>query len=465
MSRLVEVILRLHGVAAYALIFALPGLEASAFLGFLVPGELAVVLGGVLAFQGRVSLVGIGAVAIAGAIVGDTAGYLVGARWGHALFRTRVLQRLVRPERRLKAEGALRRRGMSAVIVGRFTAVLRVMIPGLAGMAKVPYRRFLAASVVGGIIWAGAFTLLGYAAGDAWRRVEHVAARASLLVGILAVLAVGGVLAARRISANEERIRAWFTRLGERPGIAAARGRYAVQIGFLYRRLDPREALGLHLTIGLVLSVAAGWAFGSAVFDILGSQHLAVADLPLHRFVLAHRSDELTGLVKALSVLGRAPVVVGLVALAAVLVGRLSRSARPAAFVAVTVAGGELLRLVVGALVGRPAPSGWLIRPPGTSFPSGHTVVAVALLGAVAFALSLLPSRWATRVWLWSGAAFGVLLVGLCTVYLAVAHPSDVAGGAALGAAWLAVCATGWRTWERLRSQPRATAAPAERRL
>ena len=43
-----------------------------------------------------------------------------------------------------------------------------------------------------------------------------------------------------------------------------------------------------------------------------------------------------------------------------------------------------------------------------------------------------------------------VLLVGVCTIYLAIAHPSDVLGGAALGAAWLGVCATGWRTWERL---------------
>ncbi|HEU5002135.1 MAG TPA: VTT domain-containing protein [Actinomycetota bacterium] len=465
MSRLVEVILRLHGAAAYALIFALPGLEASAFLGFLVPGELAVVLGGVLAFQGRVSLVGIGAVAIAGAIVGDSIGYLVGARWGHALFRTRLLRRLVRPERRQKAEDALRRRGMSAVILGRFTAVLRVMVPGLAGMARVPYRRFLAASVVGGVLWAGAFTVLGYAAGDAWRRVEHLAARASLLVGILAVLVVGAVIATRRISANEERIREWLQALAERPRVAALRERYAGQIRFLYRRLDPKEALGLYLTIGLVLSVAAGWAFGSAMYDILSNQRLVVVDLPLHRFVLSHRSEDLTGVMKALAFLGRAPVVVGLVAAAAAVTGRLARSVRPAGFVVVSVAGGEVLRLAVGALVGRPAPTGWLIAPPGTAFPSGHTVVAATLLGAVAFALSLPPARWSLRVWLWAAAAFGVLLVGLCAVYLAVAHPSDVAGGAALGAAWLAVCATGWRTWERVRSQPRATAVSVEQGL
>ena len=62
MSRVIEVILHLRGGAAYALIFLLPALESSAFVGFLFPGELAVVLGGVLAYQGRVSLPWVAAV-------------------------------------------------------------------------------------------------------------------------------------------------------------------------------------------------------------------------------------------------------------------------------------------------------------------------------------------------------------------------------------------------------------------
>jgi hypothetical protein len=54
------------------------------------------------------------------------------------------------------------------------------------------------------------------------------------------------------------------------------------------------------------------------------------------------------------------------------------------------------------------------------------------------------------RVWMWTAAFARVLVVGLCSIYLAIAHSSDVVGGAAPGAAWLAFCATGWRTWERL---------------
>src|ERR1700738_1623270 len=78
-------ILGLRGWAAVAVVFALPALESSAFVGFIFPGEIAVILGGVLAYNDRVSLVlGLGA-AFVGAIVGDTIGYSVGRRWGNRL--------------------------------------------------------------------------------------------------------------------------------------------------------------------------------------------------------------------------------------------------------------------------------------------------------------------------------------------------------------------------------------------
>jgi membrane protein DedA with SNARE-associated domain/membrane-associated phospholipid phosphatase len=456
-SRVVEVLLRFHGPPAYALIFLLPALEASAFTGFLVPGEVAVLLGGVLAFHGSVSLWGIGAAAIGGAIVGDSAGYAVGRRLGEAIFSTRLLRWLVRPDRRRSAEELLRRRGATAVVLGRFTAVLRVLVPGLSGMARMRYRRFFVASAVGGAVWAGAFTLLGYAAGDAWRTVERVAARASLLLGLLIVFLIGAVIAVRRVAANEERIKGWAHHWGERPRVAAFRRRYAGQLGFLFRRLDPHEALGLYLTIGLALSVGAGWAFGAAAQDIVSGEQLLVGDASLARFVAAHRNAGFSRVLVDLTSLGHPPVVVALVLVAALVVARLARSLRPGAFVVVSVSGGELLSLLVGALVGRPAPLGSLIAPAGSSFPSGHTVVAATLLGAVAFAVSVRPASWATRVWVWAAAVVLVCLVGLSAIYLAIAHVSDVLGGATLGAAWLAVSATGWRTWERL-NRARGTA-------
>ena len=81
MGQIIEALLSSSGWAALALLFALPALEAPAFLGLVLPGELALLLGGVLAHQDRIPLGAALAVGVAGALAGDSAGYWIGRRW------------------------------------------------------------------------------------------------------------------------------------------------------------------------------------------------------------------------------------------------------------------------------------------------------------------------------------------------------------------------------------------------
>src|SRR5215813_2027436 len=178
-------ILGLHGFAALAIVFAVPLLESSAFIGFVFPGEIAVLLGGVLAFQHRVPLPAV----MAAAILGDTIGYWFGHRYGRRLLTGR-LGRLVRAEHRQRAERYLAQRGGKAVFLGRFTAALRVMIPSLSGMVRMPYRTFAAYNVAGGVIWAASMTLLGYLLSANWPAVAHWASRVGLVLLALIVLAI-----------------------------------------------------------------------------------------------------------------------------------------------------------------------------------------------------------------------------------------------------------------------------------
>src|SRR5918997_1816899 len=80
MGELAEGLLSLSGWAALAFLFTLPALEAPAFLGLVLPGEVALLLGGVLAQQGRIPLAAALAVGTAGALAGDSAGYWIGRR-------------------------------------------------------------------------------------------------------------------------------------------------------------------------------------------------------------------------------------------------------------------------------------------------------------------------------------------------------------------------------------------------
>jgi undecaprenyl-diphosphatase len=184
---------------ALILVFALPALEASVFLGVVVPGETALILGGVLAAGDRLPLAAVLALGILGAIVGDSVGYAVGRRWGRRILDS-SLGRFVRAEHFDRAQVYLAARGGRAVLLGRFTALLRALIPGLAGMSDVRYlRTFLPWNITGGALWGAGAVLLGYAAGASWQKAAHEASWFGFAVLALIVLAaVGGAVVHRR---------------------------------------------------------------------------------------------------------------------------------------------------------------------------------------------------------------------------------------------------------------------------
>ena len=197
-------ILILSGWAAIAVVFALPALESSIFLGFVIPGETAVVIGGVLAYQGKVALAGVLLAAMLGAIIGDSIGFEVGRKWGDALL-SRIPARLVKPVHVVEGKEMINRLGGRAVFAGRWVSVLRALVPGLCGTSQMKYRTFLLWNAIGGITWATGYTLLGYLAGSAWARVEHYSSIASyVLLGVFIVIIVTVALLHRRKQAARD---------------------------------------------------------------------------------------------------------------------------------------------------------------------------------------------------------------------------------------------------------------------
>ncbi|WP_182876328.1 DedA family protein [Microbispora sp. H10670] len=178
----------LSGIAVYGVVAALVFAEDALFVGFVIPGETAVVLGGVLAGQGRLSVYWLALVAVLAAVAGDSVGYAIGRRVGPGVLGARPLRR--RRERVERAREMVRRWGPQAVLLGRFVAFLRALIPTLAGVSRMEYRRFLLFNVVGGVLWGVGYTLLGYFAGAAYRRVE------SAVGGVAAAVVAGAVVIA-----------------------------------------------------------------------------------------------------------------------------------------------------------------------------------------------------------------------------------------------------------------------------
>jgi membrane protein DedA with SNARE-associated domain len=201
MEAVAETVLSLSGWAALALLFTLPALEAPAFLGLVVPGELALLLGGVLAEQGRIPLAAAVAVGAAGALAGDAAGFWIGRRWGPRLVASPVGRR-VGPARLHRAEALLLRGGGRALFVGRCTAVVRVVLPGLAGMLGLRYRNFALWTGAAAVLWSVVHVLLGYLAGAGWRHVHHLSGRVGLGLAAAVALALAAAWLLRRRSSR-----------------------------------------------------------------------------------------------------------------------------------------------------------------------------------------------------------------------------------------------------------------------
>ena len=170
--------------------------EAALFIGFVLPGETSVIVAGVIASQGRLNVGLLCAVVVAAAVVGDTVGYEVGRHYGPRLLEMRVFER--RRAALDRALAALERRGPTFVFVVRFTAFLRAVTPGLAGLSGMAYRRFLLANAAGGLIWGVAYALLGYFAGSALSTIERWSSWFALAVLVLVVAAVVVVHLRRR---------------------------------------------------------------------------------------------------------------------------------------------------------------------------------------------------------------------------------------------------------------------------
>ncbi len=190
LNAILGAVLQVTPVVAYLLITALVFAEDALFIGFILPGETAAILGGVLASQQHLHLWLITFLVVLAAILGDTVGYEVGRRYGPRLLNLRLLKK--RRQKLDEARDFLARRGGTAVFLGRFTAFFRAVMPALAGLSHMPYRRFLIFNAAGGIIWGTAAVLLGYFAGSAYltlaKSIGHTVTFAILGLAVAGVI-------------------------------------------------------------------------------------------------------------------------------------------------------------------------------------------------------------------------------------------------------------------------------------
>ncbi|MGB0131248.1 DedA family protein [Chlorobium sp.] len=145
----------------YLLLFAIIFAETGLFAGFFLPGDSLLITAGLIAATGGLDITRVIATLAAGAVLGDSAGYLIGKQLQKTLF-TRQETLFFHREHLLKTEAFYRKHGAKTVFLARFVPVVRSFAATLAGVAAMPYRVFLFYSVSGAVLWVLCFTLAGY---------------------------------------------------------------------------------------------------------------------------------------------------------------------------------------------------------------------------------------------------------------------------------------------------------------
>jgi membrane-associated protein len=154
----------LSGWLGYAALFGIIFSETGLLLGFFLPGDSLLFTVGVVASTGTLDIVLVNIVLCAGAILGDSTGYLLGRKAGPRIF-SRPDSRLFKQEYITRTKAFYEKYGGKTIILARFVPIVRTFAAFVAGVGQMPYLKFLPFSVAGGVFWVVCLTTLGYQVG------------------------------------------------------------------------------------------------------------------------------------------------------------------------------------------------------------------------------------------------------------------------------------------------------------
>ena len=230
--------------------------------------------------------------------------------------------------------------------------------------------------------------------------------------------------------------------------------RFERPVRFLRARLSPEGYLGLHLTIGLLVIVAAGWWFADIAEDMSRNAATRALDDNVKAWFVVHATPPLTTISRFVSFFGS----VGFLSSASVataVVLAIRRSFYRLLALGLAAGGGALLNIALKHMFHRQRPvlENPLVTLSSYGFPSGHTMGATLFYGVLALIITYWMRSWSHRVltgWL---AALVIALIGASRVYLGAHYFTDVIGAVAVGLAWLAFSWTGVETLRRWRAR------------
>ncbi|MFT3763181.1 MAG: bifunctional DedA family/phosphatase PAP2 family protein [Pseudoxanthomonas sp.] len=422
-----------HPYAAGAVIFAVAFCDALIVIGALVPALPLLIPVGILIGMGEMSGLYALSSAALGAFLGDGISFWVGRRWGRRLYDYWPFSKY--PELLRRGEAQFRRNSVKSIVVARYVGPIRPFVPAVAGMSRMPLKRYVPASAFAALSWAALFLAPGWVLGQAYDAVAAVAGRLALVLGLLAVvLALAWVVVLysyRWFAAHADNLLARALAWSRAHPLLGA---YSVAV------FDPNRRESVSLAVLAVLLLAVGWACFAFLALVIGHGEPLGLDLAVYQLMLGLRNPLADAPLAALACLGDPQVLTPAAALVLLYLLWRRRWMAAAHWVA-ALAFGLALTAWLGAMVDIP-------KPPavgsGFGFPSIAVTMATIAFGFFAVLIAReLPGR--DRIWPYLVAGIVVALIGFARLYLGAHWLSDVVGGTLLGIVWLLVLGIAYR--------------------
>ncbi|CAB3798497.1 hypothetical protein LMG28688_04735 [Paraburkholderia caffeinitolerans] len=401
--------------------------ESLALVGTFFPGSTAMFIAGAFAGTGALNLGWLFACAIAGAVAGDALSFWLGRRYRDSIAQVWPFSHY--PVILEKAQAYFQSHGTRSVILARFVAPMRAVVPVVAGMADMSPMRFFAMNVISALVWAPAHIVPGVVFGASLQLAGAVSFR---LVVVLAMIVFAGWLVWRFTQMMLGHLDAWAS-ASRRALVRWAVSHKGQAARRLARSLDPQQsALGALLAVTALVPVCAA-VFSYVLSNLLHGDPLVQVDQSVRQFLQSIHTTWADDVLAHVETLGSAYTLAALVAIITIWLA-IERRWRTIGYWALAAGVSQALIVVLRVAIHHDVAGAAHVG--AYVFPSDRVASMVIVYG---FAMFLLARRvnvmQAAMVAMFGNAI--VVAVTFAGLYFDRFLFSDAIGGAAFASIWV----------------------------
>lgn len=432
------------GIGGYWIAFFAALFETTIGIGLILPGSTIILLLGAVSARGYLDVGDLIWFAVIGAIIGDNINYLIGKKYGAKWLKNGFW--LLKATHVEKAKHFMDAHGAKSVFIGRFIPSVKEVVPFIAGSVKMDLKTFMLWNVLGAIGWGFEWVLAGFIFAQSLKLGQLWLSRVGLFFALLLIFGALFTIFRRLIIKNGKQFMIIFTALGQSIKAAATKNEYLLSwqkkfprtISFIKARFDTTLFSGLTLSIIMIAFVYVMALFAGVVEDLITADPIIAADIRIANLFSVFRTDRLTHVFTWITLLGKSQVILVFI-FVSIVVFWLWKKTYCILPLFIAVAGSEAFTYLGKLTFHRPRPEMAIYVEHSFSFPSGHSTIAVAFYGFLAYLFIRSVQSWNKKVNIFFVTLFLILAIGFSRIYLGVHYISDVWSGFLVGALWLII--------------------------